>query len=121
VITGPSIVKFVVVLLATPPTVTLIGPADTVAVAGTVVVIEPSDQTVGVAVHPLTVTELVPCVVPNPLPLIWICAPGRPLVGFTPVTETPPTVYVLPVLLLVLPTVTFTPPVVAPVGTVATI
>jgi hypothetical protein len=122
VITGASTVKLIVVLLATPPTVTFTGPV--VAVVnedGTVAVIRLADQALVVAVQPLIVTVLVPGVAPKPLPLIWICVPGNPLAGLTPVTETGPTVKIVLVLLLVPLTVTLTPPVVAPVGTLATI
>jgi len=119
VMTGASTVKLIVVLLVELPTVTFTAPD--VAEDGTVAVMRPSDQALVVAFQPLIATVLVPCVVPKPLPLIWICAPGSPLVGLTAVTRTGDTVKIVLVLLLVPLTVTLTPPVVVPVGTVATI
>jgi len=104
-------------LLLTPPTVTTTLPV--VAPLGTGATIDVTLQLVGVAVVPLNLTVLVPCVAPKPLPLIVIVAPTAPddgaklltlgvTVNFTPLLEAPPTV-------------TTTLPVVAALGTGATI
>ena len=66
-------------LLASPPTVTTTLPV--VAPAGTGTVIEVLDQLVGVAVTPLNVTVLVPCVAPKALPVIVIEPPMTPEVA----------------------------------------
>jgi hypothetical protein len=107
-------------LLATPPTVTTTFPV--VAPVGTVTPMLVALQLVAVAVVPLNLTVLVPCVAPKFAPAIVTVAPTNPDVGFrlvmlgdgvvvtvkaTPALATPPTV-----------TTTF--PVVAPVGTVTT-
>jgi hypothetical protein len=107
-------------LLATPPTVTTTFPV--VAPVGTVTTMLVALQLVAVAVVPLNLTVLVPCVAPKFTPVIVTVAPTDPDVGFrlvmlgdgvvvtvkaTPALATPPTV-----------TTTF--PVVAPVGTVTT-
>jgi len=60
-------------VLATPFTVTTTFPV--LAPLGTVTMIEPALQLLAVAVVPLNLTVLVPCVLPNPLPLIVIDAP----------------------------------------------
>ena len=92
-----------------------------VAPVGTVTFIDDAPQLVTVADVPLNFTVLVPCVVPKFVPVIVTGAPTAPLVGdklvmlgaATTVNEEP---------LLATPlTVTTTLPVVAPVGTVATI
>jgi hypothetical protein len=104
-------------LPATPFTVTTILPV--VAPPGTRATIELALQLVGLAVVPLNFTVLVPCEEPKPLPLIVIDAPtatelGERLLMFgVTVNGTP---------LLAFPlTVTTTFPVVAAVGTGATI
>jgi hypothetical protein len=56
----------VTLLLGTPLTVTTTGPV--VVPTGTGTVIEVSDHAVGVAVMPLKVTVLLPCVAPKPYP-----------------------------------------------------
>jgi len=103
-------------LLATPPTVTTTLPV--VAPAGTGASMLVALQLVGVAVVPLNVTVLVPCVAPKLAPVIVISAPTGPCVrprlerlgpGEVTVNATP--------LLATPPTVTTTLPVVAPLGT----
>jgi hypothetical protein len=92
-----------------------------VAPVGTVTLIEVALQLVTVAVVPLNFTVPVPCVEPKFVPVTVTAAPTAPDVGDklvrlgadTTVNETP--------LLAVPLTVTTTLPVVAPVGTVATI
>jgi len=66
-------------LLACPPRVTTTGPV--VPFTGTVVTIVLSLQLVGVAVAPLNVTVLVPCVEPKYDPLIVTWVPGFPDTG----------------------------------------
>ena len=104
-------------LLATPPTLTTTFPV--VAPAGTDVAMLVALQLVTVAVVPLKVTVLVPCVAPKFVPVIVTAVPTGPEVAdrlamigvvdaatvkFTPLLATPPTL-----------TTTF--PVVAPAGT----
>src|ERR1700731_4648452 len=100
-------------LLGTPPTVTTTFPV--VAPAGTEVARLVALQLVTVAVVPLNVTVLVPCVDPKFVPVIVTAVPTGPAFGerlvmpgvtvkFTPLLGTPPTV-----------TTTF--PVLAPLGT----
>src|SRR6266702_6002875 len=75
---GPWLVMF--------PTVTMTGPV--VAPSGTVATICVSLQVLIAAVAPLklaVLTGLLPCVAPNPDPLIVTVAPGAPVVGDTPV------------------------------------
>src|SRR6267378_2702910 len=106
-------------LLATPPTVTTTFPV--VAPAGTVVEMLAALQLVGVAAIPLNITVLVPCVAPKFAPAIVTGAPTTPEVGFKLVTLGPGTVTVKFIPLLATPpTVTTTFPVVAPLGTGAT-
>jgi hypothetical protein len=79
-------------------------------------------QLVAVAVIPLNFTVLEPCVTPKFVPVIAIGVPTRPDVGFTLVilgVAALLTVKFTP-LLLTPPTVTTTFPLVAPLGTVAT-
>src|SRR5204862_3557188 len=66
-------------LLASPPTVTTTLPV--VAPDGTGTTTLVADQLVGVAVVPLTVTVLLPCVAPNPVPAIVTAVATGPLVG----------------------------------------
>jgi hypothetical protein len=106
-------------LLATPPTVTMTFPV--VAPAGTGVTMLVALQLVGVAVIPLNLTVLAPCVAPKFVPVIVTEAPNAPVVGFRLVIVGGGIVTVkLTPLLATPPTVTTTFPVVAPVGTVAT-
>ncbi len=106
-------------LLATPPTVTTTFPV--VAPAGTGATMLVAFQLVGVAVVPLNLTVLVPCDAPKFAPVIVTLAPTNPDVGFKLVMLGPEDVTVkLTPLLATPPTVTTTFPVVAPVGTGAT-
>jgi hypothetical protein len=106
-------------LLFTPLAFTTTLPV--VAPVGTVTLIDVALQLVIVAGVPLNLTVLVPWVEPKPVPVIVTAAPTAPEVGdklvmlgaATTVNDTP--------LLATLLTVTTTLPVVAPVGTVATI
>jgi hypothetical protein len=92
-----------------------------VAPVGTVTFIDDAPQLVTVADVPLNFTVLVPCVVPKFVPVIVTGAPTAPVVGDKLVMfGADTTVNVLPLLATPL-TVTTTFPVVAPVGTVATI
>jgi len=68
-------------LLACPPTVTTMLPV--VAPLGTGAVILLALQILGVATTPLKVTVLVPCVAPNPVPVMVTEVPTRPEVGDT--------------------------------------
>ena len=106
-------------LLATPPTVTTTLPV--VAPAGTGTTMLVALQLVGVAAVPLNFTVLVPCVAPKFAPLIVTDVPANPDVGFRLVMFGDGTVTVkLAPLLATPPTVTTTFPVVAPLGTGAT-
>ena len=104
-------------LLATPPTVTTTLPV--AAVDGTGTVIEPALQLVGVAAVPLNITVLVPWLEPKLLPVIVTLVPAAPLLGDR-LVMLGATVKLNP-LLAAPATVTTTPPLVAPVGTEATI
>lgn len=104
-------------LLATPPTVTTTLPV--VAPDGTGATIEAALQLLGLAVVPLNLTVLVPWVEPKPLPLMVIDAPTAPEFGDRALMFGV-TVNLTP-LLLDPPTVTTTLPVVAALGTGATI
>src|SRR5208283_1585967 len=78
-------------LLATPPTVTTTFPV--VAPVGTVTTMLVALQLVGVAAIPLNVTVLVPCDAPKFAPVIVTDAPTNPEVGFKlvmPGVEVPP-------------------------------
>jgi len=103
-------------LLANPPTVTTTGPV--VAFAGTGATMLVLLQLLGVAAVPLNVTVLVPCEVPKLEPLIVTAVPTAPEVGER-LLMLGATVNVTP-LLATPPTVTTTGPVVAPMGTGAT-
>src|SRR5213594_3955803 len=106
-------------LLATPPTVTTTFPV--VAPAGTGATMLVALQLVAVAVVPLNLTLLVPCVAPKFAPAIVTDAPTNPEAGFKLVMLGAGTVTVkLTPLLAAPPTVTTTLPVVAPAGTGAT-
>jgi hypothetical protein len=100
-------------LLADPPAVTTTTPV--VASAGTGTVILVVLQLLGVAVVPLKVTVLVPCVAPKFVPLIVTESPAAPDVGER-LFILGATVKVTP-LLVSPPTVTTTGPVVEPAGT----
>jgi hypothetical protein len=104
-------------LLAWPPTVTTTGPV--AAPVGTVAAIDVEIQLLGVAEVPLKVTVFVPWVVPKLEPVIVSVAPTAPDVG-DKLAMLGKTVKVTP-LLATPPTVITTGPVVAPVGTRATI
>jgi hypothetical protein len=104
-------------LLAAPPTVTTTFPV--VAPVGTAATIELALQLIGLAVTPLKATVPVPCVLPKFNPLMVTDAPTAPEVGDkllmlgSTVNDTP---------LLFTPLAwTVTMPLVAPVGTTATI
>ena len=106
-------------LLATPPTVTTTFPV--VAPLGTGAMMLVALQLVGVAAVPLNFTVLVPCVAPKLTPLIVTDVPRTPDVGLRLVMLGGGTVTVkLTPLLATPPTVTTTFPVVAPLGTGAT-
>jgi hypothetical protein len=103
-------------LLTTPPTVTTTFPV--VAPKGTGTVMLVALQLVGVAVVPLNVTVLVPCVVPKPVPVIVTDVPTGPEVGVRLVILGTGVITVkLTLLLACPPTVTMTFPVIAPAGT----
>src|SRR5213079_672134 len=115
VMVGGTVTVNALPLLASPPTVTTTLPV--VALAGTGTTMLVADQLVGVAVEPLNVTELAPCVAPNPVPAIVTGVATGPLVGVRLViVGGTVTVNALP-LLARPPTVTTTLPVVAPAGT----
>jgi hypothetical protein len=106
-------------LLAWPPTVTTTFPV--VAAAGTSATMALAVQLVGVAAAPLNLTVLPPCVEPKFIPVIVTEVPAVPDVGDTLVMLGAGTVTVkLTPLLAWPPTVTITLPVVAPIGTGAT-
>src|SRR5262249_14472597 len=119
VIVGGTVTVNETPLLARPPTVTTTLPV--VAPAGTGTPMLVADHDVGVAVVPLNVTVLVPCVAPKLVPVIVTAVATGPLVGkrlvivggTVTVNDRP--------LLASPPTVTTTLPVVAPAGTGATI
>jgi hypothetical protein len=106
-------------LLATPLAFTTTLPV--VAPVGTVATIEVAPQLVTVAVVPLKVTVLEPWLEPKFVPAIVTDAPTAPEVGDTLVMLGAATTVNDTPLLAFPPTVTTTFPVVAPVGTVATI
>src|SRR5271165_3947366 len=113
---GRGVTVKVVPLLATPPTVTTTFPV--VAPAGTGATMLVALQLVAVAVVPLNLTVLVPCVAPKFAPVIVTDAPTNPDVGFKLVMLGPAAVNVkFTPLLATPPTVTTTFPVVAPAGT----
>jgi hypothetical protein len=129
--TGPDVVDRLVMLgtgttvkftplLATPPTVKTTLPV--VAPEGTGTTIFVALQLVGVAVVPLNLTVLVPCVAPKFVPLTVTEVPTAPEVGetFVMLGGAPVTVKSWP-LLATPATVTTTLPVVVPFGTLATI
>lgn len=101
-------------LLAWPPTVTTTFPV--VAPLGTGATMLVGPQLVGVVAAPLNVTVLVPCVAPKFVPAIVTDVLIGPDAGVKLVMITGVTVKLAPLLGLP-PTVTNTPPVLAPVGT----
>jgi hypothetical protein len=119
VMPGPTRIVNTTPLLAVPLTVTRTFPV--LAPVGTGVTILVELQLVGAAGAPLNVTLLAPWVDPKFAPVIVTEVPTGPPVGERPVTVgADPTVKFTP-LLAIPPTVTTTLPVVAPVGTGATI
>src|SRR5437764_1256632 len=102
-------------LLASPPTVTTTLPV--VAPDGTGTTMLVADQLVGVAVVPLNVTVLVPCVAPKPVPAIVTAVATGPFVGDRLVTVGGTVTVKVTPLLASPPTVTTTLPVTAPDGT----
>src|SRR5438477_10522029 len=102
-------------LLAVPDTVTTRFPV--VAPDGTVTWIAVSLQELAVAVVPLNLTVLLPCVAPKPLPLIEIELPIPPVMGKRLEIPGPETIVKFTPLLTAPPTVTTTLPLVAPCGT----
>src|SRR4029077_20725369 len=102
-------------LLARPPSVTTTLPV--VAPAGTGATMLVADQLVGVAVVPLNLTVLVPCVAPKFVPVIVTGVPTGPTVGPRLVRLGGTVTVKLTPLLARPPTVTTPLPVVAPAGT----
>src|SRR5258706_570559 len=104
-------------LLAIPPTVTTTLPV--VAPLGTATAMLVAFQFAGVALVPLNVTVLAPCVEPKFVPVMVTAVPTTPEVGFRLVMFGAGVLTVkLALLLAIPPTVTTTLPVVAPLGTV---
>src|SRR5215472_4947806 len=125
VICGDGTVKSIFALLATPPSVTPMGPV--MASAGTVATICVSDQlTIVATAGPLfaevavKANALVPWAAPKPLPLICTCVPAGPLLGEIPAICGLGSVNSTSGLLEILFTKTRTGPVTVPAGTVAT-
>ena len=113
---GGSVTVNVDPLLATPPTVTTTFPV--VADDGTGTTMLVALQLVGVALVPLNITVLVPCVAPKLLPAMVTLVPTAPDAGERLVTLGGGSVTVNGHgLLATPPTVTTTFPVVAPLGT----
>jgi len=120
VIPGPDPTTRIGPLLDSPPTVTTTGPV--VAPLGTGAVITVDAQLEGVATVPLKVTTLDPCVDPNPVPETVTEVPTFPEFGLRLVIlGNVPTMKNAPLLDRPPAVVTTTFPVVAPVGTGATI
>jgi hypothetical protein len=115
---GGGVTVKLIPLLASPATVTTTLPV--VAPAGTGTPMLVADQLVGVAVVPLNVTVLVPCVAPKLVPVIVTGVPTGPLVGARLVRLGGTVTVKLTLLLARPPTVTTTLPVAAPAGTGAT-
>jgi hypothetical protein len=101
--------------LDAPPTVTTRAPE--VAADGTDAVIEVLPHAVTIALAPLNITLLPPCVAPKPVPVIVTTVPVFPEFGEIEVTLSPEETVKLTPLLAVPPTVATMLPVVAPVGT----
>src|SRR5437667_645342 len=118
VIVGPIATVNETPLLACPLTVTTTLPV--LAPLGTVATMDVALQLVAVALVPLNVTVLVPCVEPKFVPVIVTDVPTAPEVGDSPLMfGVGSTVKLTPLLGTPL-TVTTTLPVLAPLGTVAT-
>src|SRR5215471_17419278 len=115
VMLGAAMTEKLTPLLARPPTVTTTLPV--VAPAGTGTRMLVTDQLVGVAVVPLNLTVLVPCVAPKFVPVIVTEVATGPLVGDRVVMLGVGITVKLTLLLARPPTVTTTFPVVAPDGT----
>jgi len=113
---GGGVTTKFIPLLATPPTVTTTFPGAVPAGTGATMLV--ALQLVAVAVVPLKVIVLVPCVVPKFAPAIVTDVPTTPDVGFRLVTlgGDEVTLKFIP-LLATPPTVTTTFPVEAPLGT----
>ena len=119
-ICGAGILNTSVEVLVTPPLVIATTPL--VAVAGTVAVTSVSDQFTTVPTTLLNFTVLLPCVAPNPLPLICTWVDIGPEVGENEATKGLGMVNTVSWLLGTLPVnMTMTGPVLAFAGTVATI
>ena len=103
-------------LLATPPTVTTTFPVVAPAGTGTTMLVA-FQLVIVVAVVPLNVTVLVPCVAPKFVPVIVTDVPTAPDVGLRLVIVGVASTVKLDPLLATPPTVTTTFPVVAPAGT----
>lgn len=115
---GGGITANVTPLLATPLRVTTTAPV--VAAVGTVTVILVSPQFVAVAMEPLKVTVLVPCVDPKLLPVMVTAVFEAPDVGFKVVMAGGGMTVKVNPLLVPLLVVTTTGPLVAPLGMKAT-
>jgi hypothetical protein len=118
-ILGAATTVKVIRLLATPLAFTVTLPVD--APVGTVATMDVAVQLVIVAVVVTNFTEPLPCVEPKLAPVIVTDAPTAPEVGERLVMLGASSTVKLTPLLALLPTVTTTLPVVAPVGTVTTI
>jgi len=118
-ILGAATTVKVIGLLATPLAFTVTLPDDTP--VGTVATMDVAVQLVIVAVVVTNFTEPLPCVEPKLAPVIVTDAPTAPEVGERLVMLGVGNTEKLTPLLALLPTVTTTLPVVAPVGTVTTI
>jgi hypothetical protein len=118
VMLGATVTVKLTPLLASEFTVTTTLPV--VAPDGTGTTMLVFDQLVGVAVVPLNFTVLVPRVVPKFVPVIVTEVATGPLVGERFVMLGGTATVKVSALLATPPTVTTTPPVVAPAGTVAT-
>src|SRR5262249_51641315 len=112
---GGAVTVKVTPLLGKPLTVTTTLPV--VAPAGTGTTMLVADQLVGVAVVPLNVTVLVPCVAPKLVPAIVTNVPTEPLLGVSEVSVGGMATVKTCALLGTPPIVTMTLPVVAPAGT----
>src|SRR5580765_4401884 len=115
----PKVTVNAEVLLASPPTVTITFPVT--APFGTGATILVVDQLVGVAVVPLNLTVLMPCVEPKLVPVIVTEVATAPVVGDRLVMCGATVTVKLIVLLATPPTVTTTFPVVEVAGTGTTI
>jgi hypothetical protein len=119
VIDGGMVTVNVTLLLARPPTVTTTGPLAAPVGTGTAMLV--ALQLVGVASVPLKVTVLEPFVAPKFVPAIVTAVPTEPEVGFSKVIDGGTVTMNVTPLPARPPTVTTTGPLVAPLGTGATI